>query len=240
MGETSTYENPLDHIYLDSPITDFHHNAIIDHILQRFDLKPGRRVVEIGAGSGRFTRMLLERGFEVVALEPEPALVKKLRQNLASFPGWHLEQKRAESCFSTTPDADFVCGFHVLHHLTPGILSQLRENLERYARHNKDFAGWLFLEPNPLNLLYPLQILTTPGMRFAEEKGIWSRDLSALLTGDKKAAFLGTIGLIPPRPFTRYLPKTVQSLGTELSPKRSILRLYSVFGETTESMRSRL
>ncbi len=40
---------------------------------------PGRRIVEIGAGSGQATRELIDRGCEVLAVEPGPDLAARLR-----------------------------------------------------------------------------------------------------------------------------------------------------------------
>lgn len=46
---------------------------------------PGGAVVEIGAGTGRLTRALLEAGVRVVALEVDPRLVAWLREDLQDF-----------------------------------------------------------------------------------------------------------------------------------------------------------
>lgn len=48
------------------------------------NLKKRDLVVEIGAGSGVITSALAHRVRQVIAIEPEPATAKKLRENLAS------------------------------------------------------------------------------------------------------------------------------------------------------------
>jgi SAM-dependent methyltransferase len=43
---------------------------------------PGRRVLDLGAGTGKLTAALLELGAEVVAVEPDPAMLVELRRAL--------------------------------------------------------------------------------------------------------------------------------------------------------------
>jgi len=45
----------------------------------RLDLRPGRKVVDIAAGTGKLTRVLVETGASVVAIEP----VAEMRSALA-------------------------------------------------------------------------------------------------------------------------------------------------------------
>jgi SAM-dependent methyltransferase len=47
---------------------------------ERLDLGPGRRVLDVGAGTGKLTRGLIELGARVVAVEPGPAMLARLRQ----------------------------------------------------------------------------------------------------------------------------------------------------------------
>lgn len=44
--------------------------ALLDHLAARFRLGPGCRVVDVGAGTGIFSRQLLGRGAQVVGIEP--------------------------------------------------------------------------------------------------------------------------------------------------------------------------
>jgi ubiquinone/menaquinone biosynthesis C-methylase UbiE len=43
---------------------------------------PGRRVLDLGAGTGKLTAALLASGAEVVAVEPDPAMLAELRRAL--------------------------------------------------------------------------------------------------------------------------------------------------------------
>lgn len=55
--------------------------AAVDDVLSHAELAPGDRVLEVGAGTGKLTVLLAERGLEVTALEPsaEMAAVARVR-----------------------------------------------------------------------------------------------------------------------------------------------------------------
>lgn len=75
-------------------------------------LAAGSRVLEIGAGTGIATRPLLERGFDVTAIEPGAALADVARTELAGYPhvrvietrfeDWPLPTDSFEVAFSAT------------------------------------------------------------------------------------------------------------------------------------------
>lgn len=47
---------------------------MLDRLLAEIDLSPGARVADLGAGTGIWTEMLADRGFEVSAVEPNAAM----------------------------------------------------------------------------------------------------------------------------------------------------------------------
>jgi SAM-dependent methyltransferase len=49
-------------------------------------LLPGRRVAEIGAGTGKATTKLAGRGLEITCVEPDPAMAEVLRARTATYP----------------------------------------------------------------------------------------------------------------------------------------------------------
>lgn len=69
-------------------------------IAERLDLPPGRRVLDVGAGTGKLTRGLLALGLEVVAVEPGSSMLAELRQGL---PGVEAQEGSAEAI--PIPDA---------------------------------------------------------------------------------------------------------------------------------------
>ncbi|MGO9819747.1 MAG: class I SAM-dependent methyltransferase [Solirubrobacteraceae bacterium] len=59
--------------------------ALIDDLLA--DLPAGTRVLEVGAGTGKATTMVADRGARVLAIEPSAGMADVLRRNCAAYPG---------------------------------------------------------------------------------------------------------------------------------------------------------
>ena len=53
-------------------------------IVERLDLRPGRTVLELGAGTGKLTTLLVPTGVRIVALEPVPGMRSKLAAALGA------------------------------------------------------------------------------------------------------------------------------------------------------------
>ena len=79
-------------------------------------LGPGMRVLELGCGTGYFTRELARSGADIVAIDVSPELLEIARAN-CSAPNVRYEVQNAYE--SSYPDAmfDSVVGSSVLHHL---------------------------------------------------------------------------------------------------------------------------
>ncbi len=74
--------------------------------------EPGRRVLEIGCGTGAVTALLAARGAAVTALDHDPAMLEQARQRVASEAVTWLERTAAE--IDLLPPASFdavVAGF---------------------------------------------------------------------------------------------------------------------------------
>jgi len=54
--------------------------AVVDWLVRRLDLRAGRTVLDLGAGTGKLTRRLVGTGARVVAVEPLPAMRARLEQ----------------------------------------------------------------------------------------------------------------------------------------------------------------
>ena len=61
-------------------------HSAIDEVLARAAIGAGDVVLEVGAGTGKATVMLAQRGLRVLALEPDPAMAALARQNCHEFP----------------------------------------------------------------------------------------------------------------------------------------------------------
>lgn len=59
---------------------------LFDRLIKTCGLQPGDRVLEVGAGPGKATSPLAQRGLQVTALEPGLALAARAREALADYP----------------------------------------------------------------------------------------------------------------------------------------------------------
>ncbi len=67
-------------------------DTVIDELVALAGLQPGQRVVEVGAGTGKATRLLAERGLAVHALEPDAAMAAVARRACSVYPLVEVEQ----------------------------------------------------------------------------------------------------------------------------------------------------
>ncbi|HEX9775661.1 MAG TPA: class I SAM-dependent methyltransferase [Actinomycetota bacterium] len=86
--------------------------AAVDAVVEAMALPAGHRVLELGAGTGTFTRALLERGVTVAALEP----VRQMRAILAGrSPGVEIMEGSAESIGSPGEAFDAAVAAQAFH-----------------------------------------------------------------------------------------------------------------------------
>ena len=73
---------------------------------------PGGRVLDLGAGTGKLTGTLLALGADVIAVEPDPAMLGELRREL---PAVRALQGRAEAIPLASASVDAVLAGNALH-----------------------------------------------------------------------------------------------------------------------------
>ena len=56
--------------------------AAIDHLVERIGLRPGRTALDLAAGTGKLTRLLLASGANVLAVEPLPEMRAELARRV--------------------------------------------------------------------------------------------------------------------------------------------------------------
>lgn len=140
----------------------------VEVLMACLDLESGARLLEVGAGLGRHAFMLAEMGFQVEGLELSPFLVAKFQELVGPQPPFPMH---CGDIHSFPPELrgrfDAVVGFFVLHHLAdlPRAFASMKLLLKPGGKIG-------FVEPNPLNPLYYLQIFLTPGMSWKAERGI--------------------------------------------------------------------
>lgn len=60
--------------------------SAVDWLITALDLRPGRRVVDLAAGTGKLTVLIAAAGADLVAVEPIPGMRALLRQRLPGVP----------------------------------------------------------------------------------------------------------------------------------------------------------
>ncbi len=149
------------------------------------------RVVEIGAGTGRFTLAALARGVPVLATDVSEGLLSTLRQKLESAGLTNRCRVQSEDIFKLSFDdgsVDYVYSIHVLPRFLN--LDDQRAAIAEVARTLRTGGRFLFNFRNANSLIYgrfdrmhaarPRDIeefLRAAGMRIVEKRGKW------LLTG---------------------------------------------------------
>lgn len=76
------------------------------------ELAPGRRVLDLGAGTGKLTGVLSALDADVVAVEPDPAMLCELRRSL---PGVRAESGSAEAIPLPDGSIDAVLAGNAMH-----------------------------------------------------------------------------------------------------------------------------
>ena len=140
----------------------------VDALMGYTGIEPGDRVLEVGCGMGRYTFILAEKGVKVEALDLSPELLERMQ---AHNPGTYEIPTHGFDLLATPPELygrfDAVIGFFVLHHV-----HDLEASFEVIAKLVRPGGRVAFLEPNPSNPLYYVQILLTREMNWQGERGM--------------------------------------------------------------------
>jgi protein-L-isoaspartate(D-aspartate) O-methyltransferase len=114
-------DRPLDEVYEDSaimtkigerglPVSSSSQPAIMAIMLQLLELRPGHRVLEIGAGTGYNAALiawLVGRDGAVVSVEIDPELADRARANLAAAGVERVEVVRGDGAEGWAPEAPY-------------------------------------------------------------------------------------------------------------------------------------
>ncbi len=83
---------------------------------ETFDLRAGKRVIDLGAGTGKFTRQLASLATDILAVEPSPSMRSELARNL---PGVELVDGTAESIPAADASVDVIFVAQAFHWFDP-------------------------------------------------------------------------------------------------------------------------
>jgi MOSC domain-containing protein YiiM len=89
---------------------------VVDTLVEHLGLGPGRTVLELGAGTGKLTRLLVPTGARILALEPVPAMRDHLR---TAAPGAEVVDGTAEAIPLPGGSVDAVVVAQAFHWFDP-------------------------------------------------------------------------------------------------------------------------
>jgi SAM-dependent methyltransferase len=92
--------------------------AAIDALLEYGGLRPGSRIAEVGAGTGKATELLAARGLDVTAIEPSAGMAGVARDKLARRPGVRIVETTFED-WNATGRFDAVVSVQAWHWVDP-------------------------------------------------------------------------------------------------------------------------
>jgi SAM-dependent methyltransferase len=113
--------------------------------IRHADLRPGRVVLEPGAGNGEFTLRIAQSGATIIGVEISPNQVDIARRRLQAFPDTKVQVGDVDHLEFPDNHFDAVVGQSVLHHF------ELERSLPEFRRVLKPGGRFFFLEPNMLN-----------------------------------------------------------------------------------------
>jgi SAM-dependent methyltransferase len=155
------------------------------------------RVLDLGAGMGRFSFLLADRGYDVTALDVSGELLARLRagdpdRRIATHLG---DATEAHHAFAQPFDA--VVGFFFLHHFDD--VSPVFRAVHALLRPG---GRAVFCEPNSWNPSFYLQVLLSRTMTFRGEAGLTRMRYGPLARAAAAAELtlhpLERYGLLPP------------------------------------------
>ncbi|MHB8642903.1 MAG: class I SAM-dependent methyltransferase [Gaiellaceae bacterium] len=143
---------------------------LVDWVAERLDLRPGRTVADIGAGTGKLTRLLAATGARVVAIEPLDEMRAYIPDSIESLAG------SAESLPLEDESVDALTAAAAFHWFDPG---RAYPELHRVLRTN----GLLAVVGNHRELDDPVQnaVQDVVGgfVPTLDELASWQDDLAA-------------------------------------------------------------
>lgn len=203
----------------------------VEQMMSFAGIQAGDRVLEVGCGLGRYTFILAELGVRVEGLDLSPSLIEQLGQINA---GRYDLPVHAHDLVDSPPNMfgryDAVIGFFVLHHV-----HDLQSCLSTATQLVREGGKVAFLEPNPANPLYYVQIASTRGMAWNAERGMLKMTERRLVPAMLEAGLAGLsthrFGFFPP--FVANLPGAarIESLIQRITPLEPILP-FQLFGGT--------
>ncbi len=171
-------------------------NTNISELYRPFEelLSRGCRILDLGCGSGRDSMYFAKKGYDVVALDPSPAMCFHTR-SIANIPVY--EMKAEEMQFSNEFDAVWACAslLHIPRDRQENVLHRIASALKdegilyaswKYGTQDREVEGRWFFDMNDLLLndmmkkvseFHMIKVWTTRDIRSEMRTQIWINTL---------------------------------------------------------------
>jgi SAM-dependent methyltransferase len=213
------------HGHLQAQREDYYARKLASELARELGVGPRHRVLELGAGFGRFTFHLLDFCDSLLAVDLSEIALEKLDVQRAE---WGIERERCQTLCGDLADLtletlgerfDFVVGFFLLHHLP-----DFARSIQTLAPLLAPGGRIAFLEPNRRNPLFLVQVAACPDMTWAEEKGMFSLSQKGVEDAYRAASLddiqTRTLGFFPPQILNRF--ERARRLEARLEKARSL------------------
>lgn len=185
------------------PVKSAYVDKHVDELIKESGITRKDKILDVGCGMGKYTLNLLSKGYQVEGLDLNPLLLQQfLMYNNNLFNVKLHSADIVEAPEELNEQYDCIIGFMVLHHLH--VLETCFQSMNRLL---KPGGKIIFLEPNPYNPLFHLQIWFTPGMSYKGEKGLLDMTRKKLFTAMEFARFedmkIHRFGMFPPQVYNK-------------------------------------
>lgn len=93
--------------------------VVVDELIELAGLQPPAQVLEVGAGTGKLTSLLAERGLAVLALEPSAEMAEVALANCQSYPLVEIQRVDFEHWQASVPPLPLVVSAQAWHWVAP-------------------------------------------------------------------------------------------------------------------------
>ncbi|HEV8344404.1 MAG TPA: class I SAM-dependent methyltransferase [Candidatus Binatia bacterium] len=173
------YYQTFPHAHLQFHPESVYAENIADEVLKHTGLSAGKKLLEVGCGSGRFTLHLIRKGLSLTALDLSAEQLDNLRQASRQF-GLKTDPLVVQTGDLSTAaelfkgqEFDGIIGFFILHHL-----EDIRSGLQSLRQILRNGGAMIFIEPNRLNPLFLAQLFFCKDMTWRGEKGTFRHGVS--------------------------------------------------------------
>ncbi len=194
-----------------------------NELIQFAGIEKHHRVLDVGCGMGKYTMDMLAKGYKVEGLDLSPFLLQQfLRYNDNRFNVKLHAADILEAPEELNEQFDFVIGYMTLHHL-----HVLHASFQSMFRLLKPGGKLIFLEPNPYNPLFHMQILFTKGMSYKGEKGLLDMTRNKIYNAMGFSGFikprLRRFGFFPPAIYNIAIGKKIDNGLSKIRPLQGIM-----------------